>query len=73
LLLRQLAERIARDIEQSMQPANSWPVVLDGQGQVRSSQRDEAAVTWLPREPETGFWRRFRAGLIARFPIEKYL
>ena len=71
--LRQLAERVARDIEQNMQPDNSWQVVLDGQGQVRWIQREEAAVTRLPREPETGFWRRFRAGLIARFPIEKYL
>jgi hypothetical protein len=56
-----------------MQPDNRWQVALDRQGQVRWIQRDEAALTRLAHEPATGFWRRFRAGLIAFFPIEKYL
>ena len=69
----ELAERIARDIEQNMQPENSWRVVLDEQGQLRWIDRTGGTETELSQDPETGFWRRFRAGLIALFPIEKYL
>ena len=69
----ELAQRIARDIEQNMRPENSWRVTLDDQGQVRWTQESDGVRTHYTHEPETGVWRRFVSGLFSLLPIEKYL
>jgi putative cardiolipin synthase len=66
----ELAERVARDIELGMAPENSWRIALGEDGTLSwSASGDEQ---WR-REPETGWWERFKSGLIASFPLEKYL
>jgi cardiolipin synthase C len=66
----ELASRVADDIELGMAAENSWKVQqLDDGWLVWSSGPEN---TWR-REPEAGWWQRFKSGLIASFPIEKYL
>jgi len=66
-----LANCVADDIELGMAAENSWRVrQVDDGGLVWSSGLEN---TWR-REPEAGWWRRFfKSGLIASFPLEKYL
>ncbi len=68
-----LAARIADSIERDMQPRNSWQVTLDERNRLLwQTERDGARLT-SRHEPDTGFWRRFKAAFIALWPIEKYL
>jgi hypothetical protein len=53
-----------------MAPENSWRIALGEDGTVSWSARGDEP--WR-REPETGWWERFKSGLIASFPLEKYL
>ena len=69
----ELAQRVARDIEQNMKPENSWRVMLGEQGSLRWIDERGGVVTYYDHEPETGFWRRFRSGFLSLLPIEKYL
>jgi cardiolipin synthase C len=65
-----LANRVADDIELGMAAENSWRVRQVDDGWLVWSSGPED--TWR-REPEAGWWRRFKSGLIASFPLEKYL
>lgn len=65
-----LAERVARDIERGMAPENSWMVSQHSDGRLRWTSSGDAVWT---HEPTTGWWRRFKSGVLARLPIEKYL
>lgn len=65
----ELASRVAADIEENMRPENSWHVSLDATGGLVWQGQDMAHV----REPQTGWWRRFKVGLLKLLPIEKYL
>jgi putative cardiolipin synthase len=65
-----LAERVARDMEIAMAPENSWRLTTQDDGDLRwSSRAGEDAV----HEPATGWWKRFKSGFFALFPLEKYL
>lgn len=71
-----LAARIADDIELNMQPANSWQPILDEQGRLRWLEGGGDAPSTRKihdHEPQVGWSRRLRAGLIALLPLEKYL
>jgi putative cardiolipin synthase len=65
-----LAERLARDIELAMAPANSWQVSRDADGQLHWTAGADQSWT---HEPATGFWRRFKSSLFSLLPVEKYL
>jgi len=56
-------------ITAAMRPENSWAVERGPDGVLRWV--GESAV--YAHEPQTGFWTRFKAGLIGLLPIEKYL
>jgi cardiolipin synthase C len=66
----ELAQRVARDIELGMAPANSWQVGKDDNGRLHWSS--DGGTVWT-HEPATGWWRRFKSGLIGLLPVEKYL
>ncbi len=69
----ELADRIASDIEQDMQPQNSWRVALDSNNRLTWVGLDDGVEVRYTVEPETGFWRRFKSGLFSLLPVEKYL
>lgn len=69
----ELAQRVASGIKVNMQPQNSWRVALDDNRRVVWIDDRHGTEVSLGREPQVGAWRRFWAGLIAAFPIEKYL
>ena len=68
-----LAEQIARDIEENMQPENSWRLVLDSDGQLEWHARTDGVETVDRHEPGAGLWLRFKSQLFSLFPVEKYL
>jgi putative cardiolipin synthase len=69
----EMAERIARDIEENMQPENSWHVVLNDDGNLEWHARTEGQDSVETHEPETGVWLRFKSSIFSLFPVEKYL
>lgn len=69
----ELARRIAEDIEENMRLENSWRVELDESGNPSWISQEKGKQVRYSREPATGFWRRFKSGLISLFPVEKYL
>ncbi|MGB5340213.1 MAG: phospholipase D family protein [Gammaproteobacteria bacterium] len=68
-----LAERIAQDIEENMQPENSWRVVLDDAGQLEWHARTDGVDSVVRHEPYAGVWMRFKSFVFSLFPVEKYL
>lgn len=69
----ELATRIAGDIEENMRPENCWQVMLDRQGITYWIGEKNGEQIRYSSEPETGFWRRVKSGLLSLLPIEKYL
>jgi cardiolipin synthase C len=65
----ELAERVAKDIDVAMAPANSWQLSLHEGKRIIWSAGDQAWST----EPETDWWRRAKSGFFATLPVEKYL
>ena len=68
-----LAGQIARDIEENMQPENSWRLLLDGAGRLEWHARTDGVDTVDRHEPDAGPWLRFKSRLFSLFPVEKYL
>ncbi|MGB5259939.1 MAG: phospholipase D family protein [Gammaproteobacteria bacterium] len=68
-----MAERIARDIEENMQPENSWRVLLNDSGQLEWHARTEGQDSVVTHEPDTGLWLRIKSWIFSQFPVEKYL
>ena len=66
----ELAQQVANSIEINMRPENSWKVHLDGDN--RLFWEGEAGSELHHHEPDTTWWRRFKAGFIGLFPMEKY-
>lgn len=67
-----LAAQIADSIERDMQPRNSWQLTLDERNRLLwRTERDGAPIA-SRHEPDSGFWRRFKAAFLALWPIEKY-
>jgi len=52
-----------------MRPENSWSVYLDEEKRL---YWEGEAGSVHHHEPGTGWWRRFKAGFIGLFPLEKY-
>jgi putative cardiolipin synthase len=69
----ELAERIARDIEENTRPENSWRVVLNESGHLEWHARTGGKDSVETHEPETGLWTRFKTRVFSLFPVEKYL
>ncbi|MBX3707808.1 MAG: phospholipase D family protein [Pseudomonadales bacterium] len=71
----ELADRIARDIEENMLPGNSWQPRLDRRGRLRWIEDHGAAAPTVvyDHEPRTSWTRRVVSAAIAALPIEKYL
>jgi phosphatidylserine/phosphatidylglycerophosphate/cardiolipin synthase-like enzyme len=71
----ELAERIAADIEENMQPGNSWQSRLDASGRLRWHEQwgGASAGAVYDHEPRTPWSRRVQSGVIASLPLEKYL
>jgi putative cardiolipin synthase len=71
----ELAARIAADIEENMQPGNSWKPVLDERGGLRWIEDHDAAEPRViyRNEPREEWQRRLRSSIIAALPLEKYL
>ena len=68
-----LAERIAQDIEENMQPENSWRLVLDDAGKLEWHARTDGVDNVVRHEPDAGIWTRFKSFIFSLFPVEKYL
>ena len=69
----ELADRIARDIEENLASENSWKVMLNSHGDLQWTGIKGGVKVNYSHEPETGFWRRFNSKFLSIFPIEKYL
>ena len=69
----ELAIMVAGDIEENMKPGNSWQVSLNQEqgGLVWKTGPGEQGRQY-DHEPETSFWKRFKSGFFALFPLEKY-
>lgn len=68
-----MAERIARDIEENMQPENSWRVVLNEADKLEWHARTDGQDSIVTHEPEAGLWLRIKSSIFSLFPVEKYL
>jgi putative cardiolipin synthase len=66
----ELADQVAKDIENAMRAENSWQVTRNDKGKLQWASNSEKV--WK-HEPEVNWWRRFKSGFIAWLPIEKYL
>ncbi len=69
---RELAERIAADIEREMRPSNSWQVMLDDEGSLEWIGEEDSRERIWRQEPEAGFGKRWRSGIWSLFPMERY-
>jgi putative cardiolipin synthase len=69
----ELADRVARSIEENMRVENSWRVELDDEGSIRWVTVRDGAQEVSTHEPATGFWRRTSAAFFGLFPLELYL
>lgn len=65
----ELAERVAADIRQVMEPRNSWQVSMDDNGDLQWRGGEEV----FSSEPTVHWWRRAKSGFLSWLPIEKYL
>jgi putative cardiolipin synthase len=68
-----LAERIAQDIEENMQPENSWRVILNDAGKLEWHARTDGQDSVGTHEPQAGPWLRFKSYIFSLLPVEKYL
>ena len=68
-----LARQVASDIEENLTLKNSWQVTLDQQDNLNWTTERKIGKQRSEYEPEVSAWLRFKAGLIASFPLEKYL
>jgi putative cardiolipin synthase len=83
----ELAGRVADVLAEGREPANSWRVRLRREVEPGTAKRPEGAKpVWVearpggggpPKlrhfEPEAGFWRRLKSGLLGLLPVEKQL
>jgi putative cardiolipin synthase len=69
----ELAQRVARDIRENMQPENSWQVLIDDAGRLEWHARTGGQDSVETHEPMTGIWKRFRTRIFSLYPVEKYL
>lgn len=68
----ELANKIARDIEENLSLDNSWRVRLEENGNLQWIGMEDGVISSYNHEPHTGFWRRFSSGLLSIIPFERY-
>ncbi len=66
------AEMVAEFFEDGVKPENSYHVTLE-QGRLRWTTSDGGVVRVYTKEPETSWWRRFKADAIGILPIHSML
>jgi cardiolipin synthase C len=69
----ELADQVAKSIEENMRAENSWRVESDGRGRIRWVTTRHGVEEASTHEPATGRWRRFQVRIYSIFPVEKYL
>lgn len=65
----ELAQAVASDIQEAIEPQNSWHVRLDDSGDLVW----QANELTFDHEPRAGFWLRTTSRVLSWLPIEKYL
>jgi putative cardiolipin synthase len=66
------ASEFARQIDDDLSPY-TYRLVLDKDGRIEWRYEGRSQVVTYNREPDTGFWRRFRAAIYRLLPIENQL
>jgi putative cardiolipin synthase len=64
-----LAQAVAQEFEDEMQPENSWQVMLDEKERLFWKSGD----TVIYREPARNFWQRFQSGFFGLFSLDDQL
>ncbi|WP_296712817.1 phospholipase D family protein [Rhodoblastus sp.] len=70
---RELAERLTAYMSTGVEPANSYRVLLDTNGEIVWETMRDGQIVRYRDEPETGFRRRFVAKLWKLLPIDSQL
>ena len=69
---KELAQRVAADITLDMQPENSWQLGFDIDGNLLWHGTTKGVPEVFDHEPQTSFMTRFKTGVAAKIPLEKY-
>lgn len=69
----ELADQVAKSIEENMRAENSWHVESDEKGLIRWVTEHNGVEEVSTHEPATGLWRRSQVAFYKLFPLEKYL
>jgi putative cardiolipin synthase len=74
LLVRseEIAEEVAAFMDGGVRPKNSYRVVLESGDLVWLTEEDGVEISY-EAEPETGWWTRFKGGLLRHLPITSQL
>lgn len=68
----ELSQGLAERLDKAL-PEQTYEVFLTEQGKIRWRGLENGKVVVLNKEPETGFWRRFKAGFMRILPIRGQL
>lgn len=68
-----LAKRVIDYMDEGVQPENSYRVVLDEDGRLVWTTREDGRVVRYTRDPESGAWARLMSGFIQVLPVDKQL
>ena len=66
------AEMVAEFFEDGVKPENSYPVTPE-QGRLTWTTSDGGTVRVCTKEPETSWWKRFKADALGILPIHSML
>ena len=69
---RELAQKLAAEITLDMQPENSWRLGFDSDGALRWYGTTKGVPEVFDHEPQTSTIIRFKSGMAAKLPLEKY-
>ena len=69
----ELAAQVIAYMDEGVQPENSYRVLLDEDGDLVWITRTGDTEERFDKDPGSGFWQRFKAGLIRMLPIEGQL
>ncbi len=69
----ELAELVIAYMEEGVKPENSYRVLLDADGDLEWVTEIDGREVRYDKDPESGFWQRFKAGLIRLLPVEDQL
>ncbi len=69
---REMASQFAKQIDLDL-PPYTYRLVLDEDGYIEWLYEGEGQVSAYRREPDTGFWRRFKVGFYRMLPLENQL